>query len=259
MRRVASSVAVVVVAALACSCGGSGTTRTVTVTTTARAPAMGVSELPTILCRMSYGAGSAPSSAAPSPTTSAVVPADLAPRLAAYWTPVAVVLAPRGWACAGAVGADGSSEVIAAPKGTPRMTGFNLDPPRSAPSVQLQAVPACQGCVASMICALFPSSPVATEYAFQPCTVRDPPRQRVIRTTENTALFVDPPNVRGQGSPSGAANPAIGALLLRPYTGQTSGTQAGAAATQVTCALPAKFESTCWAIVTDELSRSENP
>ena len=244
-----------------CTAGcGSSTAQTVTVTTTVRATPhhLQLAEVPTSLCTMSYGGGQ-PSATAPSPTTATVIPSTVQPHVAAYWSPGAVVLAPRGWKCAGDVGADGSGELVVAPKGTPHMSGFNLDPPMSAPSVRLQVIPACQVCVAGFICALYPNSPLTNEYADTPCAAHDPPRQRVERVTQDTALFIDPPHVKGQGDPSGGRYSAYGALMLQPFPASTPGRTAGAAVTQITCSLPPASRDLCLATVTDQLARARNP
>jgi len=172
------------------------------------------------------------------------VPAALSHELAAYADNQATlfVVAPRGWACQAAVGADGSASVSVHPHGQAGTMGGSW--PRSARAVTADALPACFGCILDQACPFFASA--AHELATSklgPCP-KHPPRETMTRLTSTAVEFTDPGGVHGTGEPSGGEYPATGVVTYKPAHGDvTYGSWAQ------TCTLPSSEHALCAAAI----------
>src|SRR5690348_13156598 len=92
------------------------------------APGAVAARFPVVHCPTSFG-GPGPHPKPPASVTLSV-PADAAGRLTAYSDGDALLLAPRGWACRGLVGADGTAQLTAFPRGERAPSFADLRPPR---------------------------------------------------------------------------------------------------------------------------------
>lgn len=138
-------------------------------------------------------------------------------RLAVYTTGYLSVLAPRDWKCQGASGVNGSQSIAVFPQACTGPAGpFKLS---SGQGVTAMSIPACQGCMAAVVCPLFPS--VLRDWPGIRCDNVVPPGERVPRQNASTVFFEDPPGVSGDGNPSGGPYPAHGVLLFPPASGAT--------------------------------------
>ena len=166
-------------------------------------------------------------------------PAGSTARLVAYAATNGTLLpAPPKWECTASVGADGSEEIGAGPTGSVKGGEFP-QLRKGGPSVQATLIPACEGCIASLICSFFPRSSVVKFYApFQPCDEESRGELRD-RLSPSTVLFIDPPGVAGAGTGSGTSMPTLGVVTYKRSTG----------ARQLSCTLPASEVGTCAAAV----------
>ncbi len=134
--------------------------------------------------------------------------------------------------------------------------------PGGAISPDTQAViayrePACQDCVLTLVCPLFPNVATALRSIglschVPPVTEQDSWRRGSPSSPDGGAVaFVDPAHVKGTGYPSGGAYPARGILLYSPSTkGQPS-----AQASLETCTLATR-DNLCTTMADDFLGRS---
>jgi len=152
------------------------------------------------------------------------------------------VLAPRMWKCDATIGADGSEAM----KVIPQTTG--PAPSKLGQAVNVEAIPACQGCIAALVCPLFPS--VLRSWPELACE-KSPPKELVMHPNATTAFFEDPPGVSGVGDPSGGAYPANGVLI---YSGTSENGAAGSAA-KMTCTLPESDHALCTVVLNDFLRK----
>jgi len=196
--------------------------------------------LPTRKCRTQVGYSRTPT---PLPaTTRAALPAAIAHGLTAYRDSAGTTLiAPKAWECEAGIGVDGGERISVFPPGEDDPAEY---PTHSGTVVSLQLTPACRGCIAEAVCALFPNAKVAQEYAAlgTKCPAK-PLREQVTHISPATVLFVDPSGVRGTGIGSGGAVPSIGALSFSDSLG----------ARQVSCTLPADEDEVCAGIVSATL------
>jgi hypothetical protein len=72
------------------------------------------------------------------------------------------LVGPRGWQCQSGAGVDGSEFIALAPELPEK--GFD---PRKTPdeAITLRSIPACLGCQAEQLCALFPDAPPVAAYS----------------------------------------------------------------------------------------------
>jgi hypothetical protein len=159
--------------------------------------------------------------------------------LAAYTNTEEFLIAPAGLQCSGIIAADGGSEIVVWPKGTAK-------PGRHAHSEGLTLLldPACASCRAVDACPFFPS--LAAKLSF-PCSPADVPRgEHTYTLAADTTLFEDPPDVPGDGWPSGGSDPANGivGLVGSPPSVYRS-----------TCTLPQSLHSVCTVSLNDVLAR----
>lgn len=172
-------------------------------------------------------------------TTRAAIPSTEAGGLTAYRDATGTTLvAPAEWECEAGIGADGNEHVVAYPPGHADFTEVPYPP---GEVVSLEVIPACRGCIAGAICALFPMAKVVREAAQLegPCRDEKPLREQVTHVSKTTVVFVDPPHVRGTGVGSGGQVPSMGALSFSEASGVR----------KVSCALRQQFANVCAGIV----------
>ncbi len=201
--------------------------------------------LPLVDCPTTLGVDTTP---APLPSSIDIaIAASARSQLAAYSDSegMLIVLAPRGWACAAAVGADGSAGIRVYPPGDAPPSDTGAFTPQPQQAVTATGIPACQGCVAYLVCPLFPQAPVALSYL--PCRHTPPAGEAISRPTPSIAAFEDPPGVAGDGNPSGGAYPANGVIIFNNTR--------EASAYAETCTLPGSEHNLCTAVLNDYIAR----
>jgi hypothetical protein len=166
--------------------------------------------------------------------------ASVAKQLSAYDDGYLTVLAPSGWQCSAEVGADGSVGFIVAP---------DVAGPLRAPAISA-AYFGTSGEAASYACDLFPAAD--RWLPLPPCGVRVPRRELVTRTGTTTVAFEDPVGVKGDGEPSGGADPTDG---VRVYVAPSAALRGYALGES--CALPGSEHALCTVVLDD--FRSRNP
>ncbi len=188
--------------------------------------------VPVVRCVVTYGIEPPPGLRVPA-RVSSPLPAGRVAGFAAYMEPETRkwVLAPRGRRCRGALGANGTLRLVAAPPGAgARGVGVQLDD---------AAVSA--GLVSQMACPWFPRARLGF-----PCAGR-PPGERFARAGATAITFTDPPGVSGSGIGSGGALPVRGAVWFRARPFET--------AARVSCREPARTAAVCAAVIEDFLQR----
>jgi hypothetical protein len=206
-------------------------------------------------CFLWTGAAAAAEPTVPSiscPTAYAVqgthprIPARIAVRgdpqsvrgLVAYSDAYAHLVGPAGMQCRAIAAVDGSQGITVWPQGQRE--------PRShsdGQGLSLEVVPACVGCMYSLVCRLdqslanqiFPGYPVPCGHA---------PAKEHIERRGSLVIFTDPPYVAGDASPSGGPYSAYGAV------GWTRRQGAFAAS----CTLPESQRSVCTTSLNDAIT-----
>jgi hypothetical protein len=166
------------------------------------------------------------------------VSADMEEKLTAYASSSgSVLLGPRDWKCRAGLGVDGTQQIGLTPPDFEKEAWFAR---AGDPAVMLTIVPACAGCISSMICAFFPHEEVAQTYArYEECPdVAE--GERVSYVSGSTVTFVDPAGVKGTGTGSGGSLASVGAVV---YRGEEHGSR------QLTCTLPGEIAELCPGIV----------
>jgi len=238
--RVAAALAVAIAVIVVCGCGSSSDPNPVTPEAKAKTAGSKFAELPTKRCVTEQGIEIP---AVPLDKTT-VVPAAAADLegFAAYRNAAGTtVVAPRGWQCSSVVSADGGENIFVTPDGA--------DPfkDESTQAVTYVNSSACQGCMASELCALFPdAAPVQSYTPGFKCDRPKPLRETVSKTGEFTAYFEDPPDVAGQGTPSGGEYRATGILSYSDAIGVR----------KLTCTLETNLESACPSVVSASMLSS---
>jgi hypothetical protein len=162
-----------------------------------------------------------------------------AARLEGYSNGYLTVLAPRGWRCRGAVGADGSGSLFVTPTGASR-------PAQPAVTLEYGATP---GVSADLACSLFPAA--RRQLAIGSCPLDHPARELVGALDATTVTFEDPPGVHGAGLPSGGSDPANGVMTFTPSNRHVDGYSL-----TETCTLPASAMARCTAILDNIFGRA---
>jgi hypothetical protein len=159
------------------------------------------------------------------------------------------VLAPSGWSCRAAIGADGSSSVRVAPAGQSGAGNGALGVGSTAEDVSASQTSACVGCRESLACPLFTSAASDYQTTFQKaCPTTRPPSEHETTVNGNVVEFTDAPGVSGDARPSGGAYPAMGAMTyFDDFKSDGSWTE--------TCLLPAEDKSTCKVIIGNFVAR----
>jgi hypothetical protein len=125
--------------------------------------------------------------------------------LVAYSEPYAHLLGPSGMKCAASVGADGGQEITVWRDGQPEPRTHSHEQ-----GLTLQVIPACVGCMYSLVCPLDPSLANRIYPGFPACPTTAPAKEKIVRRGD-LLLFSDPPSVAGDADPSGGQYWAYGA------------------------------------------------
>jgi hypothetical protein len=153
-------------------------------------------------------------------------------QLMFYANSALAVLAPMGWSCNGAVGVDGSAQIMVSSRdGSQEVTASDGG--------------ACVSCNATIACPLISTAASALPTGVS-CPSQAPAAEETSRISATTDAFQDPPYVHGTGTPSGGRYPANGVML---YGGHPS------EAYTETCTLPSPQHKICTVILNDFLSR----
>jgi hypothetical protein len=205
--------------------------------------------VPVRACPSNYGVPSEGASASGPKTLETSIASNVAAQLSFYSDKTRTVepfLAPNGWQCSVSVGADGGTTVIIYPPHVLQPVAQNGT--EETMGVEAQLIPACQSCMAELVCAIFVDAETQRGYPTTFCPSYEPPTESV-RFLEGSptssygiASVTDPPGDTGTNALSGADYPAVGALAY----GQ-EGTEGGAAS--VSCVLPLVYSDLCRAIV----------
>jgi hypothetical protein len=178
-------------------------------------------------------------------TPPATMPATLTSAVGtkvSFYAGAITVLGPAGGKCASSEGADGSAGITIVPAGG--------DPQHPTAGVTVQEVPACQGCMADLVCAFFPSAGKNLGYSFTCSGSSNLKDEIVTHVARNVVRFEDPPNVKGNGANSGGANPVQGLVFYLPPHGKWSDDAA-----RIECALPSSESHVCSAVLDDYLAQ----
>ena len=164
--------------------------------------------------------------------------AGLERELTAYASSAgSVLIGPRSWKCRATMGADGTQQIGLTPPDFEKAPWFAK---AGDPVVMATIIPACAGCISSMICAFFPQEEVAQAYArYEECPAI-PEGEEVSYVSRSTVTFVDPVGIEGTGAGSGGSLASIGAVV---YRGQEQGSR------QLSCTLPGEMADLCPGIV----------
>lgn len=161
------------------------------------------------------------------------LPADSSERLEVYATSTgSLLVGPKGWECRATMGVDGTESIGLAPPGVERPA---WSAGKGEAAVTAALIPACWGCIAATICAFFPQEEVVRSYEEVEECDPAPKGEQVSHVARSTALFTDPPGVKGTGVGSGGSLPSLGAV--------TYATESGAM--QVSCTLPSALVEAC--------------
>lgn len=166
------------------------------------------------------------------------LPAEREAELTAYASSAgSVLIGPRGWKCKATMGVDGTQQIGLTPPGSGKAAWFAK---AGDPVILESIVPACAGCISSMICPFFPQEEVVRAYTrYEPCP-KVAEGERVSYLSGSTITFVDPVGVEGTGTGSGGALASLGAVV---YRGEGQGSR------QLNCTLPGDLAELCTAIV----------
>jgi hypothetical protein len=148
-----------------------------------------------------------------------------------YANQALAVLAPAGWKCKGAVGADGSGYIAVTAAGGQTIEGREGS--------------VCAACNFEIACPLFPQA-----RALQPelgCPSTPPNAERIYQLSKIAIAFEDPPGVRGTGTPSGGRNPANGVVIYSAGPPDQ--------AFEETCTLPNSAHRECASVLNDFVAR----
>jgi hypothetical protein len=165
-------------------------------------------------------------------------------RLTAYVSKAGTTLVgPTGWECKATMGADGTQLMGLTEPGNVKAAWF-AEP--GDPVVLAEIVPACAGCISSMICAFFPKAEVVQPYVRIEGCPPIPAGERVERISRSTVRFTDPAGVRGTGAASGGSLEAVGLVNYTSYTGSR----------RISCTLPDPLADDCAGILRGTLALS---
>ncbi len=212
-------------------------------------------------CPSSYGLSGTPATGYPT-SIKVTLPAGVANEVSFYSDSarsVQPILGPKQWGCSVSVGADGSTIVTIFPPGiSDPISGTSTasGTPANAQLVTAYSPSACQGCIADLVCSVFPGAMQQLGYAGQPCPSLPPGEIDTFSSGSaaagfGTVGFTDPPGVKGTGSGSGGTYPAIGTLRFGTSTGSNE-----ASAAVLTCILPASDGAICQAVNQDFVSQN---
>lgn len=200
--------------------------------------------VPLVVCPTTFGTTAPPAANLPS-TVTATVPDSLVGQLSVYSDKQGTMrlVAPKGWQCSAAYGADGSGGVSVYPAGVSVPAGgvgagWHLSSSSTAQAVTGQETSACSSCTTGQACPLFSAAAQAFQSALaKPCPRTRPKAETVHRITANMVGFQDPPGTPGDGAPSGGANAASGVMTYYPSNPNGSW--------MATCTLPSADQQVC--------------
>lgn len=217
--------------AVVAGCGGkSGNGATSGATTKAVAPSTPVA---VTRCPTTYGLEGEHLGATP-----ATMPSTLSPNFAKqlrFYAGGLTVLGPAGWKCTSGVGADGGSGITVYPPGDSQQN--------PSEGIEVNSVPACQGCMADLACPFFANAEAQLGYG-TPCPGGIRAGEIITRPSRNVVMFIDPPHVKGNGLGSGGAYEAHGTVVFLPPSKRRSDS-----ATIVECTLPTAESADCAPII----------
>ncbi len=190
--------------------------------------------VPVVSCATEFGA--APDAL---PTPPKRLPVGLTPpvarRLAFYSNGRITMLAPRGWACAGLVAADGSEQLQAYPRGKVPKPGVKV-----GESVLVVSDSTAHGPGAQLVCPYFPDSDAAHFFGSEGPACPALPEGRIVEhETDDVAIFTDPVGTRGE--------------VIYPQVATES--SPGVPVTYAECTLRGPRKALCTPILDDVLTR----
>ncbi len=207
-------------------------------------------QLPLNVCTTSVGDASETPAILPS-TLQVTLPKQYSTQFAVYTDNEGLteILAPTGWSCTAAIGADGSSSVQVSPSGQNRITSATLSAGSTAEEIDAAQTSACVGCRESLACPLFTTAANDYRSTFgKACPTTQPSSEVVTKRTSHVVDFTDPPGVRGDADPSGGANPAMSVMTY--YDDKASD-----GSWTETCVLPTSEKAICKVILADFVTR----
>lgn len=153
------------------------------------------------------------------------------------------LLGPRGWQCSATYGMDGSGGVSVFPPGTlaPESQSFI---PSTSEAIIGSETSACVGCRYGQACPLFSAAASAELNTFgMPCA-RARPADEIVKTiSPGVSEFTDPPDVAGDGNPSGGPYYAEGVMTYYLPSRTETGSWMD------TCTLPVRYRAICGAAI----------
>ena len=197
--------------------------------------------LPLTVCPTTFAVAGMPGRAPSAPSVPVRVPADLAHRLAVYTDSHGSmqVVAPVGWQCSAQYGADGSGGVTVYPAGEqPAPSGAGPATSGLTEAVSGSETSACVGCTDGQACPYFSAAARTWHQDFPTMGCTSAPAGERVRTVSRTEVsIVDPPGVKGGGTPSGGPDPADALMTYVP--GSDDGSWL------ITCTLPPTDHAMC--------------
>jgi len=168
-----------------------------------------------------------------------VVPPSLATQVAVYSDDHGLMklLGPRGWQCNAIYGADGSGGVAIHGGGVTGQPGGPFASSSEEAIIGTESS-ACGGCAEEQACPLFTTAAADYERGFGvACPRVRPAEESMHQLTSGIVEFEDPPNVAGDGNPSGGPYPASGVMTY--HSGNNDGSWLD------TCTLPPADGALC--------------
>jgi len=142
------------------------------------------------------------------------VPEDLVSQIEVYGDDLGMMklVGPRGWACSASYGADGSGGVAVYSVGEAVPSGQSYSP-SSEQAIVGSETSACVGCAIGQACPLFPAAANADQSLNgTSCMQTRPTSESDEQISAGVVGFLDPPDVAGDGNPSGGPYPANGVM-----------------------------------------------
>jgi hypothetical protein len=151
------------------------------------------------------------------------------------------LLAPTGWICTANFGADGSGGVSVYPSGE-TLTSGSLAEGSTLEAIVGSETSACVSCREGQACPLFATAAADYEQDYQMSCPTTRPEAESVEPIENGVVgFLDPPDVAGDGYPSGGQYPANGVMTY--HSGDENGSWIE------TCTLPYSQQALCTAVL----------
>ncbi len=206
--------------------------------------------IPVARCVTTFALATQPSIMPLPASITARVPNALATRLVSYGdtSGLMMLLAPKGWSCTAAYGADGSGGLMIRPRGESvplKSWGAGWSLPHWSQDEAITGIETGGSPVqaAGQSCAYFKAASAAIETALGHGCPSRPVSERVRQISSSIVGFEDPSGVNGRGIPSGGRDPANGIITY------SSGVSPGSYL--ATCTLPAVQHSLCSAVLNE--------